>query len=104
MLTGAAGASRTATSRVNGFPWERRAFARISGYVEQTGVNAAARHGVGGADVQRGAAPAGQRGARPRARRLRGEGSCCLSEKPIPAFTPALKCVSDCLQFGRVLA
>ena len=26
--------------RVNGFPWERRTFARISGYVEQTDVNA----------------------------------------------------------------
>ncbi len=26
--------------RVNGFPWERRAFARVSGYVEQSDVNA----------------------------------------------------------------
>ena len=30
----------TGDIRINGFPWERRSFARISGYVEQTDVNA----------------------------------------------------------------
>jgi hypothetical protein len=30
----------TGDIRVNGFPWERRAFARVSGYVEQSDVNA----------------------------------------------------------------
>ena len=41
LLDGARAAGRiTGDIRVNGFPWERRSFARISGYVEQTDVNA----------------------------------------------------------------